>query len=76
MDSVKVKVYAKINLSLNVGFKDGLYHDLDTVMTSVDLYDVVSVVKRTDKNINVSLNGKKSCILQCHESRLAVAKQV
>lgn len=59
MDSVKVKVYAKINLSLNVGFKDGLYHDLDTVMTSVDLYDVVSVVKRTDKNINVSLNGKK-----------------
>ncbi len=59
MDSVKVKVYAKINLSLNVGFKDGLYHDLDTVMTSVDLYDVVSVVKRMDKNINVSLNGKK-----------------
>lgn len=59
MDSVKVKVYAKINLSLNVGFKDGLYHDLNTVMTSVDLYDVVSVVKRTDKNINVSLNGKK-----------------
>ena len=59
MDSVKVKVYAKINLSLNVGFKDGLYHDLDTVMTSVDLYDVVSVVKRTDKNINVSFNGKK-----------------
>ena len=59
MDSVKVKVYAKINLSLNVCAKDGLYHDLDTVMTSVDLYDVVSVVKRTDKNINVSFNGKK-----------------
>lgn len=59
MNSVKVKVYAKINLSLNVCAKDGLYHDLDTVMTSIDLFDVVSVVKRADDSVNVSFDGKK-----------------
>lgn len=53
MDKVELKVYAKINLSLNVvGIKNGL-HELDSVMTSVNIADTVSAVKREDNDIRL-----------------------
>lgn len=56
MDSVSVKVHAKINLSLNVCGKTDNYHVLDTVMTSVDIADVVSVRKSRDSSFRVSFD--------------------
>ncbi len=52
-----IKAYAKINLSLDILKKreDG-YHLLDTVMQSVDLYDVISVTKNKNCQINISSN--------------------
>jgi len=51
---MKVKVFAKLNLSLNVmGVNDG-YHMLDSVATSINIFDVVSVTLRNDGQINVS----------------------
>ena len=50
---VKVKVFAKLNLILNVGAKQGEFHPIDSVATSVDLYDQVEVVKRNDNSVNV-----------------------
>ena len=45
---MKVKVYAKLNLSLNVvGQKDG-YHLLDALTTSIDIFDIVQVDLRND----------------------------
>ena len=63
MDSVSVKVHAKINLSLNVCGKTDNYHVLDTVMTSVDIADVVSVRKSRDSSFRVSFDveGPESC---------------
>ncbi len=53
MENVELKVYAKINLSLNViGIKGGL-HELDSVMTSVGIADVVSVTPRKDKEVRL-----------------------
>ena len=50
---MKVKVFAKINLSLNVvGVMEG-YHLLDALTTSVDLFDQVEVSLRHDGNVNV-----------------------
>ena len=50
---MKVKVYAKLNLSLNIdGVCDG-YHLLDAVTTSIDIFDVVEVSLRDDGQINV-----------------------
>lgn len=51
--AVKVNVYAKLNLTLNVGAKQGEFHSIDSMATSVDVCDVVEVVKRLDKRINV-----------------------
>jgi 4-diphosphocytidyl-2-C-methyl-D-erythritol kinase len=55
MKSIKVRVNAKINLSLNITGKrlDG-YHILESVMASIDITDAVTVVKRQDKNIYLS----------------------
>ena len=51
---MKVKVYAKLNLTLQVGAKQGAFHSIDSVATSVDIYDTVEVVKRPNAHINVS----------------------
>ena len=51
---MKVKVYAKLNLTLNVGERLGEFHPIDSVATSVDVYDVVEVNVRTDNQIRVS----------------------
>jgi len=51
---MKVKVYAKLNLTLNVLGANNGYHNIDSVATSVDIYDVVEVLPRADKQITVS----------------------
>ncbi len=56
--SKSVKVFAKLNIALNVlGVKDG-YHDLDTIVTTVSKYNVVTASKRKDDKILVSFTGK------------------
>lgn len=42
---IKVKVNAKINLSLYVGKPTGGYHSIDSVVASVDIADVISAYK-------------------------------
>lgn len=51
---MKVKVYAKLNLTLNVLGKCDRYHTIDSVATSVDIFDVVTVNPRSDKQVTVS----------------------
>ncbi len=41
---VKVRVYAKLNLTLAVGKRQGKFHPIDSIVTSVDVFDTVSVV--------------------------------
>lgn len=61
MDTVRVKAYAKLNLSLDItGTQDG-YHMLDSVVTTVDLSDVVTLKKRKrDKLVTVAMHGMGS----------------
>jgi 4-diphosphocytidyl-2C-methyl-D-erythritol kinase len=54
---MKVKVYAKINLSLNCCGVENGFHRLDTVMASVDIADVISVLPRTDKTVTVTFSS-------------------
>lgn len=52
MDSITVRAYAKLNLTLGVLYRraDG-YHALDTIMQSVDLYDAVTVTRASDVSV-------------------------
>lgn len=60
MFAAKVKSYAKLNLSLNVTGVSGGYHMLDSVVTSVNIYDTVCAKPRRDKLVNVYMHGKGS----------------
>lgn len=49
MENIKLKIYGKINLTLDIVDKipDG-YHKLDSIMASVNAYDVLSMQKADD----------------------------
>lgn len=54
---IKEKAYAKINLFLNVVGKrvDG-YHDLEMVMASLELHDILTFTENNDNEINITSN--------------------
>ena len=46
---MKLKAYAKINLSLDVrGKREDGYHELDMIMVPIDLYDLVDIELATE----------------------------
>lgn len=51
------KAYAKINLALCVRGASNGFHNLDSLVTTVDLYDTVTVKKRKDDKITVTAQG-------------------
>lgn len=60
MQSLKIKVNAKINLSLDItGVRKDGYHLLDMLMTSVDVYDVIEACKSDEPA--VFMDGVKAC---------------
>ena len=50
---MKVNVYAKLNLTLNVFAKVGNFHPIDSVVTSVNIWDQIEVKPRKDKNVKL-----------------------
>ncbi len=57
MGRVKVKAYAKINLTLDIlGVEEG-YHKISSLLSTVTLYDLVSVKKRRDDKITLKTYG-------------------
>ena len=54
---VKIKIPAKINLTLDVlGVKDG-YHKISSLVASVNLYDAISLSARKDDVVNITFRG-------------------
>jgi 4-diphosphocytidyl-2-C-methyl-D-erythritol kinase len=57
MNTVRIKSYAKINLTLEItGVHDG-YHTLDSLVASVDIFDLLVVKKRKDGLSSVTMHG-------------------
>ncbi len=60
MKTVKIKSYAKINLTLEItGIEQG-YHTLDSLVASVDIFDLVVVKKRKDGVSRITMKGMGS----------------
>ena len=52
MEKIALKVYAKINLMLDIkGILDDGYHSLDMVMNSIDLYDEIIAEKSLENEV-------------------------
>ncbi len=57
MKKVKIKSYAKINLTLEIKGVEGGYHLLDSLVASVDLYDLIVAKRRKDDRVIVKMKG-------------------
>ena len=60
MNTVRIKSYAKINFTLEiVGEKDG-YHLLDSLVSTIDLYNYIVLKKRKNGLSSVTMHGQGS----------------
>ncbi len=58
MKKIKLKTPAKINLTLDVlGVNEEGFHDIRSLVTSIDLYDDITIKKRKDFNVNLKTKG-------------------
>ncbi|MBE5730801.1 MAG: hypothetical protein E7350_02465 [Clostridiales bacterium] len=57
MNSIALRAYGKINLSLNITGLRGKFHTLDSVVASVSVCDTITVNKRNDNKINLTFNA-------------------
>ncbi len=60
MKTIKIKAYAKINLTLQIVGAEGGYHLLDSLVASVDLYDLIHLKKRKNPLSSVTMRGMGS----------------
>lgn len=60
MNYARIKVYAKVNLTLDITGAQGGYHSIDSVVASIDLFDVITAKKRKDGLVNVIMHGEGS----------------
>ena len=58
MNTVRLHAYAKLNLTLDITGAAGGYHTLDSLVTTVDLCDRVTVKRRKDKLSRVFMHGR------------------
>lgn len=55
---IRLKAFAKLNLSLDVvGRRSDGYHELDTIMQSIDLFDIVSIEKADTLRVCFDADG-------------------
>ena len=60
MNTVKIKSYAKVNLTVEItGVKNG-FHTLDSLVASIDLFDLLHLKKRKDKLSSITMHGMGS----------------
>ena len=60
MRSVRIKAYAKLNLTLAVTGEEGGYHQIDSLVASIDLCDEIVLSKRKGKLSSVVMHGQGS----------------
>ena len=60
MNTVRMKAYAKVNLTLEIVGQQGGYHLLDSFVASIDLYDLIVVKKRKGKLSAITMHGRGS----------------
>lgn len=71
MNTVRVAAYAKLNLTLEIVGAAGGYHMLDSVVTTIDLADEVTVTARTDGAVNIEMCGAGGAVIE-YERNTAV----
>lgn len=73
--NASVKAYAKLNLTLCVtGIADG-YHMLDSLVCSVDTFDLIKLKKRRDRLVGIEMHGRGTESLPFEENNAVKAAE-
>ena len=60
MNSICVRAFAKINLTLDITGARGGYHAIDSVVASIDVFDEIELKRREDGLFSVHMSGQGS----------------
>lgn len=60
MNTARVNAYAKLNLTLDITGRENGYHTLDSLVTTVSLFDRIVAKKRRDGLVRVVMHGMGS----------------
>ena len=60
MNYSKVKSFAKINIALNITGKSFMLHKIESIISFLDLYDLILIKKSHNKNHLVRFSGRFS----------------
>ena len=60
MKAVKIKSYAKVNLTLEITGVENGYHNLDSLVANIDLFDLLVLKKRKGNLSFVTMKGMGS----------------
>ncbi len=60
MNTFKIKSYAKVNLSLNITGKFKNLHKIESIVSFIDLYDLIFIKRIKSYNHQVTFYGKFS----------------
>lgn len=74
MKKIKIKAPAKVNLTLDVLGKNEKFHQIKSLMASIDLSDEIIVKKRNDDKINLKMKGLKVDCLPIDNNAYKAAK--
>jgi len=69
----RVKAYAKLNLTLDITGTAGGYHTLDSLVCTVDLYDLIKIKRRADDKITVGMHGMGSELIESEKNNAYLA---
>ena len=61
---LNLKSHSKINLALNVTGKNKSLHKIESIISFIDLYDVISIKKKEVKNIIFLFKGNLRKVLE------------
>lgn len=73
--NARVKAYAKLNLTLSVTGSTGGYHMLDSLVCSVDLFDLIVLKKRRDDKVIIEMHGQGTELLPYEQNNAARAAE-
>ena len=60
MSYKKIKSYAKINLALNITGRKKVLHKIESIISFIDLHDVISISQHNGKKHHISFYGRFS----------------
>ena len=76
MKKVKLKIPAKINLTLDVFEKSGGFHNINSLVASINVFDEITLKKRNDRNVTFKNKGVDFCEKDENNNAVKSAKAV